>query len=184
MSKPGPWQASCMSKTALPLLLALLCCQTVSALDLSTHGFFKHLVGEWNAEGELKGNENNTVSIQESWKGQADTEDSFSIEGTRTVNGDSQKFTWTFTRNPATDSYEAILAGGDGQPIRFEGSLSDVAGTLELKAITGNGSSSIAVQDRFADDSRDVLITKVTFTGEQGETTLQGTITHKRVKKA
>jgi hypothetical protein len=40
-----------MTKTALPLLLALLCCQPVSAQDLSTQSFFKHLVGEWNAEG-------------------------------------------------------------------------------------------------------------------------------------
>lgn len=172
-----------MIRTAITLL-ALLGCQPVSALDLSAHSFFKHLIGEWNAEGELKGSENNTVSIQESWKGRADAEDSFSIEGTRTVNGDTQKFTWTFTRNPATDSYEAILAGGDGQPIRFEASLSDVTGILELRAITGNGGSSIAVQDSFADDSRDIITTKVTFTGEQGETTLQGTITHKRVKKA
>jgi hypothetical protein len=53
---------------------------------------------------------------------------------------------------------------------------------MDLKAITGNGSGSIAVQDSFAEGSKDTLNSKVTFIGDQGQTTLEGKITHKRVK--
>ena len=152
------------------------------ALDLAQHAFFKHLIGDWKAEGELKGENNNVVTITETWTGKADAVDSFFIDGSRTMNGDTQAFKWVFTHNAATDSYEAMLTGADGQMIRFEGSVSDVTLVMDLKAITGNGNGSIAVQDSFAEGSKDTLNSKVTFTGDQGQTTLEGTIIHKRVK--
>lgn len=163
--------------TALALL-SLPC----HALDLAQHAFFKHLIGDWKAEGELKGENSNVVTITETWTGKAETADGFSIEGTRTMNGDTQRFNWTITRNPATDSYEAVLTSADGQTIRFEGSVSDVTLVMDLKTITGNGNSSITVQDSFAEGSKDTINSKVTFTGDQGQTTLEGTIIHKRVK--
>jgi hypothetical protein len=162
----------------------LLLCPEARAADLNQHPFFKHLIGEWEAEGELKNENNESVTVTETWTGRVDAEDTFSIEGSRTVNGDTQKFTWTYTRNAATDSYEAILSGGDGQPLRFESSLTEEPLSLTLKAITGNGSGSITVEDSFADEGKDkdTLTSKVTFTGDQGQTTLQGTITHKKKK--
>jgi len=170
-------------KLLLPLLIAFSwTCSPAQALDLSQHAFFKHLIGEWKAEGKLTGENNNIVTVTETWTGKVDAENSFSITGARTLNGDTQKFTWVFTHNSSTDSYEALLSGGDGQPIRFEGSISDVTQVMELKAITGNGSSSIAVQDSFEGVDHNTLISKVTFTGDQGQTTLAGTITHQRVK--
>jgi hypothetical protein len=33
--------------------------------DLSTHAFFKHFVGTWKAAGELKGENDNLVTITE-----------------------------------------------------------------------------------------------------------------------
>ena len=66
--------------------------------------------------------------------------------------------------------------------IRFECSVSDVTLVVDLKTINGNGNSSITVQDSFAEGSKDTINSKVTFTGDQGQTTLEGTITHKRVK--
>ena len=151
------------------------------ALDLAQNAFFKQLTGSWQAEGKLTGENNNLVTITETWSGKAESAESFSIEGTRTMNGDTQKFSWAITHNVATDSYEAVLTGGDGQTIRFEGSVSEVTQVMDLKSITGNGSSSISVQDFFKAEDKNTLHSEVTFTGDQGQTTLSGTIIHKRV---
>lgn len=172
-----------MKKTLLLSLLILFVHSTrVTALDLAENAFFKHLIGDWQAEGKLTGENNNIVTITETWTGKVNTAESFSIEGTRTMNGDTQKFSWAITHNVATDSFDAILTSADGKTIRFEGSVSDVTQLMDLKSITGNGSSSICVQDSFRDEDKDTLHSEVTFTGEQGQTTLSGSIIHKRVK--
>jgi|GEM_PF-681608 len=174
---------SIMKTLSLALSGMLLFCGHVWALDFANHVFFKHLIGEWKASGELKGENNNLVTITENWTGRADAEGSFFIEGTRVINGETQPYKWTITCNPATQGFEAVLSGSDAsQTIRFEGSVSEVTLTLDLKAITGTGAGTITVQDSFADDSKDTLKSNVTFTGDAGQKTLEGTITHKRVK--
>jgi opacity protein-like surface antigen len=170
-------------KLILCCALAVSLASPALALDFATHPFFKHLIGDWEAKGELKGENDNTVTVTETWTGKADAGDSFFIEGTRTINGDTQSFRWTITHNPATEGYEAILtSNGDGQPLRFEASLSDVDMVMRMKAITGGGDSSISLEDSFADEAKETLHTKVTFTGDQGQTTLEGTIVHTRKK--
>lgn len=156
--------------------------RSVCALEFSENAFFKQLVGHWQAEGKLNGENNHLVTITETWTGKVDTAESFSIEGSRTMNGDTQTFSWAITHNVATDSFEAVLTGGDGQTIRFEGSVSEVAQVMDLKSITGNGSSSISVQDSFKAEDKNTLHSEITFTGDQGQTTLSGTIIHQRVK--
>lgn len=151
--------------------------------DLSTHVFFKHFIGTWKAAGELKGENDNLVTITEEWTGKVDGESSFLIEGTRTLNSDTQPFKWTITHNAGTDMFEAILSGADAsQTIRFEGNVSEVNLTLELKAVTGNGQSSITVIDSFKGEQKDVIESKVLFTGDAGQTTLEGTIKHEKQK--
>jgi len=173
-------------KHLLSALLAtsLLLSPQARALDMNQHPFFKHLIGEWEAEGELKTENNDLVTVKESWTGRVDAENTFSIDGTRTVNGETKKFTWTYTHSAATDNYEAILTSEDGQPLRFESSLTEEPLALTLKAITGSGSANISVKDEFANEAKDTLTSKVIFTGDQGQTTLDGTITHKRKPKA
>ena len=166
-------------------LASLLAIGSVArATDLGQHVYFKHLVGSWKAEGELKGENNNVVKITEEWTGKADADDSFFIEGTRTTNGDTQPFKWTMTHNPTTDGYEVILTGAEGsQPIRFEGSLSEVEMTMTFKAIGNSGGANITMVDSFVDEKKDTLQSKVTLLGDQGQITLEGTIIHKREKK-
>jgi hypothetical protein len=166
-------------KRTLLFLSVFALAAPLPALDLGKHAFFKHLIGDWEAQGELKGQDNNAVTITETWTGKADVADSFYIEGSRTINGETQTFKWTIIHNAATDGYEAELSGSDGQTIRFEGSLSEADLVMNMKAITGGGDSSITLQDSFTDEKKDTLETKVTFVGDQGQTTLSGTITHK-----
>ncbi len=166
-------------------LLALLCMlfATPAWADLSTHVFFKHFIGTWKAAGELKGENGNIVTITEEWTGKADGDSGFLIEGTRVLNGNKEPFKWTITHQAGAGNFEAVLTGVDAaQTIRFEGNVSEVDLTLELKSITGNGSSSITVLDRFQGEAKDTIESKVTFTGDAGQTTLEGTIKHEKQK--
>lgn len=169
---------------ALLLLFALLACSAgLSAKDLSTHPVFKHYIGTWKAAGELKGENNNTVTITEEWTGKVDGDNAFLIEGTRTMNGDTQPFKWTITYNEGSDSFDAVLTGPDpSQTLRFETHASEATMTVEMKAVTGNGNGSITVQESFPGDSRDVFESKVAFTSEAGQTTLEGVIKNERQK--
>ncbi len=166
----------------LLITLCLLVVTSLPAKDLGMNPVFKHYVGSWKAAGELKG-ENNVLDIKEEWTGAAEGDNSFVVKGTRTINGDTQPFQWTITYNEGADSYEAILSGAEGsQTIRFEGHVSEVNLTFELKAITGSGQSSITINEAFAGDAKDVIESKVTFTGDAGQTTLQGVIKHQKEK--
>ncbi len=163
--------------------LCLLAAASLSAKDLGMNPVFKNYIGSWKAAGELKG-ENNVLDIKEEWTGAAEGDNSFVVKGTRTINGDTQPFQWTITYNEGADSYEAILSGAEGsQTIRFEGHVSEVNLTFELKAITGSGQSAITITEAFTDESKDVLESKVTFTGEAGQTTLEGVIKNQKEKQ-
>lgn len=163
--------------------LCLLAFTSLPAKDLGMNPVFKHYVGTWKAAGELKG-DNNVLDIKEEWTGAAEGDNSFVVKGTRTINGDTQPFEWTITYNEGADSYEAVLSGAAGsQTIRFEGQVSEVNLTFELKAITGSGQSSITINEAFAGEDKDIIESKVTFTGDTGQTTLQGVIKHQKEKQ-
>jgi hypothetical protein len=168
---------------SLLAILCLLLATSLPAKDLGTNPFFKHYLGSWKAAGELKG-ENNVLTITEEWSGSAEGDNAFVIKGTRTINGDTQPFQWTITYNEGAESYEATLSGAAGsQTIRFEGQVSEVNLTFELKAITGSGESSITITEAFVGEAKDVMESKVTFTGDTGQTTLQGVIKHQKEKQ-
>ena len=169
-------------------LLLTLCCLVFAiqgalrAADLSTHPVLKLYIGKWTAEGTLKNENGEPITVTETWEGKVDGENAFLIEGSRTVNNDTQTFKWTMTHNASTDTFEVALVAQDGNSIRFEGQTSEVNRSLDLKAITGGGMSSISITDTFKEGDKDTLESKVLFTGEQGQTTLEGVITHKREK--
>jgi len=168
-------------KTWLCALLPLVFAASIHADDLSKHVVFKHYLGKWIAAGELKGEDGSIVTVAEDWEGKAEGENTFVIEGTRTLNKDTQPFKWTFTLNPATGGCEAFLTGSDGgQALRFEVNISDVNLTLDMKALTG-ATAAIMVKEEFKDEKRDAIVSHVTFVNDEGKTTLDGDITHKKV---
>jgi hypothetical protein len=152
--------------------------------DLAKHFMLKHYIGSWEAEGTLKNKDGQDITLTESWSGKVDGPGAFCIEGSRTLNGDTQSFKWTITHNPATDSFEAILLGQDGNQLRFEAQFSEADVTLELKAVTGNGDGAVTVKEKFDGEGKDVIESEITVRGDDGQMTLQGTISHKRLKSA
>ncbi|MDB6117930.1 MAG: hypothetical protein JWO08_1711 [Verrucomicrobiaceae bacterium] len=170
-------------KFLLFLTLPLTFTLAVQAEDLANHSVFKHYLGKWTAEGELKGTDNNVVTVTEDWEGKSDGDNSFVLAGSRTLNKDTTTFKWTFALNPAAGTCEANLTAGDGsQPLRFEVNISDVNLTLEMKALTGQ-TSAITVKDEFTDEKHESLVSHVIFTNDEGKTTLEGDIKHKKTPK-
>lgn len=171
-----------MKKLITFSLLLMFSCVAAQAKDLSTHPIFKHYIGTWKAAGELKGENDSTVTITEEWTGKVDGDNAFLIEGTRIMNGDTQPFKWTITYNEGTDSFDAVLTGPDpSQTLRFETHASEATMTVEMKALTGNGQSAISVVESLS-ENKDAFDSKVIFTGETGQTTLEGTIRNERQK--
>lgn len=175
-------------KTTCLVLAAMLLANPSSSqekLDFASHPFFKHLIGQWKAEGALKNAQGEEIKVIEEWKGSASPEQTFILEGWRKINEERQEFRWTITHNTATGLYEAshVVKGNEGEAQRFEVSISEVDLTMELKAPLGSGSGSVTLKDSFADDRHDSIRSDVTLTGDSGEVTLSGEIRHERVKE-
>lgn len=161
------------------------CLPAQDKAKLVEHPFFKALIGEWKAAGELKGADGNVVKISEEWVGKVSDEGELVIEGSRTVNDNPpQKYRWAITHNPTTDLYEAVQTDVDNpkNAVRFEGNVTGEPAVLELKAQFGNGGGSVTVTDTFSGADTKVLETKVVFLKDTGEVNLEGTIKNERVK--
>jgi hypothetical protein len=165
---------------ALVLILLLMASFVQAAgASLAEHPFWKCYLGEWTAKGDLKAKDGKVVTISQRWKGSAEGEHGFCIKGERTIDNVDEPFRWQITQN--NEAYEALLTGKDeGQPMRFEGNVSEVLLTLELKGIMGSGSSCVTVTERFMTEKRDMLESKIVFTNEQGEVTLEGVVIHQK----
>lgn len=168
---------------ALQLLL-MVAVRAGYEFDFKTHFYFKHLIGSWTTEGELKGADGNVIKLKEEWKAGAAGENSFIIEGKRELNGNAQNYKWTITRDPATGRFEAALRSDDNNPdtLRFEINFSGEEMKMEMTALTGGGNSKIVLLDTFPEKDRDAFETKVTFTDEKDAVTLSGTLKNTRVK--
>jgi len=171
-------------------LLALLClgagiARAEDKFDFKTHFFLKHLIGEWTTEGELKGADGNIVKIKEEWKAEVLGENTFTIEGKREINDNSQNYKWTITHNPATGLFEAAHRASDdnGDTQRFEISFSEAEMKMEMTAFLGGGNSKVVLVDTFPEKGRDTFESKVTLTDESGAVTLSGPLKNTRVKK-
>ncbi len=152
--------------------------------SLAENFFLKHLVGSWQAEGELDGKDGNKVKITEEWKASVTPENELKMVGSRTINDNSQTYVWTVTQDAATGVLTAKheITADTTNTQTFEGLLSEADMSFQLTAFLGSNSSKIVLTDVFKDNDFDTLYSEVIFTDDQGATTLSGPITHKRVK--
>jgi hypothetical protein len=169
---------------ALALLGASVSAQEKA--KFSEHPFFKHLVGSWKSEGDLKSADGNTVTIVEEWTCTASDEGELLIEGSRSLNGqEPSQYEWKITHNPTTDLYEAIQVldkNDPGNTLRFEGSVTGEPPVLELKSQFGNGGGSATVTDSFTGEGHDTFESKIVLLKDNGDPNLEGTLKNKRVK--
>jgi hypothetical protein len=149
------------------------------------HPFFKHLVGSWKSEGDLKGTDGKPIKITQEWMCKVSDEGGVVIEGSRSVNDGAllQKYRWNITHNPTTDLYEAVQMDAESQQnsIRFEGTFGGTTATLELKAEMANGGTA-TITDSFTGEGHDTFESKILVTNVKGDTTLEGTLKSERVK--
>ncbi len=153
--------------------------------DFKSHFFFKHLIGEWTTEGVLKGADGDVIKLKEEWKAELLGEDTFVIEGKRSLNDSSENYKWTITRNPTTGLFEAAHRASDNNPDtqRFEINFSEAEMKMEWSGFLGSGNAKAILVDTFPDKDRDTFEGKVTLTDDSGATTLSGTLKSTRVKK-
>jgi hypothetical protein len=149
--------------------------------DIAKNPIIKHLVGEWEAKGELTGQDGNVIAIKEEWKGSVVSTNTFSIEGKRVINSEESVYKWTITQNPDTGVYEAMHVINNGETQRFEGNFSEPSLSVEWIAQL-DGGSTIKLVESFTGGAKDAFDTDVTFTNGKGETTLSGKIANKKVK--
>jgi hypothetical protein len=157
---------------------------TASADDkggFKNSAFFKFYLGEWEMEGELKKVDGDVVKIKESWKAEILGEDTLSVTGIR----NAQKFSYTFTHNPATGLYEASHQNGDdsGNTLHFEISLSETDLRMDMTALLATNKGKITISESYPDKEHDTIESKIAVTDDAGNTTVSGTLIHKRVKK-
>lgn len=149
----------------------------------SNHVFFKHLLGDWKAEGKLTGQDGNVIEVSEDWKGRVSDDGELVMEGSRKIGESTQTFQWTMTYDASTGLYAVthhVNSGEGDKEQRFEISVSEAALTMELSTFLSNGNSKITIKDSFANDVWDTLNSEVTFVNDQGATTLSGVIVHKK----
>jgi hypothetical protein len=149
--------------------------------DIAKNPVIKHFVGEWEAKGELTGQDGNVITIKEEWKGVVVSANTFAIEGKRVINNEESVYKWTITQNPDTGVYEAMHVINSGEAQRFEGNFSEPNFTVEWVAQL-DGGSTIKLVESFTNEARDAFDTEVTFTNGKGETTLSGKVSNKKVK--
>ena len=173
-----------LSLVWLGLLTFVLSPTLLSAENhFSNHVFFKHLLGDWKAEGKLTGQDGNVIEVTEDWKGRVSDEGDFIMEGSRKIGDSKQTFQWTLTYDASTGLYAVthnVNSGEGDKQQRFEISVSETALTMELSTFLSDGNSKVTIKDSFAGDVRDTLNSEVTFVNDQGATTLSGTIVHKK----
>lgn len=152
--------------------------------DFATHAFFKHLIGEWTSEGELKAADGNTTAVKEEWKGAVSGEGTFTIAGKRELNKDKHDYLWTIVQTATSGVYEVThyISTNGGETMRFEASVSEVELTMERVAQLGNNNI-LKLQSSFSGTDRDTMLSKVSISDPSGKLTLSGTVTNKRVKK-
>ena len=154
------------------------------SVDLSQHVFFKHIVGKWEAVGDLKAADGHVVKVKEEWTGKATSEGEFVIEGKRQIDESQQTFRWSITRNAAAGNFAGVLTmdGNAAEALQFEMNVSEVNLTADLKAPIGANGSLTLIESFAAEDKNSIKI-EVTLVGDGGETNLAGTVIHKRVKE-
>jgi hypothetical protein len=162
------------------------CCLAGEPGQFKDHSFFKHMVGDWTCEGELKGIDGIILKITEQWKGEFLGDNTFQASGNRDIDGRSEEFGWTFIRNPATGSIEATHHDGRNASAtdRFEVLVSDDHSKIEMTALGTGPNEKIVVVQEFRKNDHDILHDKVTFTDSSGTAVLSGELVNKRVPKS
>jgi hypothetical protein len=153
--------------------------------DFKEHVVFKHIIGEWKSQGELKGKDGNIVTIKQEWKAEAVGANTLVIQGTRELNGNSETYKWTITKNPSTGLFEAELNPNTNNPdtLRFEMNVDEAAMKVEMSGFLGSDNSKVILVDQFNGAERDSFQTQITLSDNSGTVTLSGSMKNERVKK-
>ncbi|MDB4662152.1 hypothetical protein OAE61_00800 [Verrucomicrobiales bacterium] len=151
-----------------------------TAGPFSEHPIFSKLIGSWSASGELSGaTSDEKIPITETWKGVIGDDGILTLSGNRTMNGEDQKFTWTYSYNAASEIFECEYTHtGIETPLRFELSIATPTRTTDMKTPFGDNGT-LAVKNVLAKDG-DSIDAEVKILDAQGQALVSGTVKHTR----
>lgn len=154
-------------------------------VQFKDHPFFKHMMGEWTSEGELKGADGKAFSFKEKWKGEFVGETTFAATGKREINGQSMNFDCTFIRDPATGRIEATQNTKAETAVieRFEVMGSADGSKLEMTALGSVNNEMLAIVLEFRQNDHDHLYQKMTFTDASGTAVGSSELVNQRATK-
>lgn len=151
--------------------------------DFKNHPFFKHLIGEWTMEGELKGVEGEVLKFKREEKAEFSDENTFTIEGKHEMNNISTHYKWTITRKDS-GVFDAVWQPrlNKVDATHYEAKVTEDGSRAEFTALGPNGEKLVIVET-FKEGDHDTLEVKDTMVDRSGATVITGTNVFKRVKK-
>ena len=145
------------------------------------HALFKPLIGEWEASGELKGQDGNTLKVTETWTGSIGESGNFLIKGTRHFNDEMHTFEWEYLYNPTTELIEGVMRMSTSEDeIRLEVNLSEQDKTITLKSQLSGDGSALEIVNKVAAKK---ITGVVKLTNAEGVATLSGEVVHEKKKE-
>jgi hypothetical protein len=151
-------------------------------VDLKTHPFFKHLVGEWSAEGERKYADGNVTKVTQESKTEIYGDNAVLTEGKRERSGQVTNFKWMFVSTDAGTieaTYHRDASNPDGQ--RFEVQAAEDGSRIEMTALGDNNAKTVTVE-AFKDGDHDTIETTITRTDSNGTVVYSSVMVGKRKK--
>ncbi len=143
---------------------------------------FKRMVGEWTSEGELiSTGTGDVITVSEVWVGKfIDGGKGFVIEGDRVWNGENQTFKWVYSYNATTELLGVVYTSSDlDKELVMEVSVNEAEGSILRQAPMGDEGAEIQIENKFV---KEALLSRITLTGSDGQTTLEGSMKHSRKK--
>jgi len=168
------------------LLAALWCfCGNASAqqkTEIKDHPFYKHLIGEWSAEGERKYNDGRIVKVKQEWKTEVLGANSITSEGTQERDGQSSHYKWTITMMDS-GLVEAIYQRDVSKPDtqRYEVQAAEDGSQVQLTALLDNNSK-VETTEAFKAGDHDTIENTTTRTDPNGAVIYTSTTVAKRKK--
>ena len=144
---------------------------------------FERMVGEWTSEGKLTSPvSGDVIKVTESCVGKFNEGGgSFTIEGDRIWNGETQTFKWEYSYNATTESLEVIYTASSlDKELSMEVSVNEAEGIISLLAPMGSDGAEIQIENKFV---KDKLVSQVVLKGNDGQTVLEGAMKHSQEKK-
>lgn len=169
----------------IAVVVGVLLTQSVKADDkpFPSRALFERMAGEWSSEGKLTSAiSGDVIEVTESWVGKFVQDGAgFEIKGDRLWNGEARTFKWDYSYNATLESLEVTYTSSDlDKEIKMEVSVNEAESMVSLLAPMGTEGAEIQIETQLV---KNQWVSRVNIKGNDGQSVLEGKITHSQKKK-